>query len=182
MTIYSVKLSKFLSYVLRHAPDRYELELDENGYAPLEKVLNVLKGRFKYFKKEDLFELVKDDKKGRFEIAGKRIRATYGHSVDVKPASKSVAPPEVLYHGTSEENLKTILAEGLKPMDRRFVHLSLSMKDAYMVGLRHSQTPVILEIRARQANLDNIEFYREGKLFLAKYVPAEYIKVKPAGT
>jgi putative RNA 2'-phosphotransferase len=178
MTIYKTRLSKFLSYVLRHAPDRYELELDESGYAPLGEVLGILKERFKHFREEDLFELVKDDEKGRFEITGKRIRATYGHSVDVEPASESVVPPEVLYHGTSEEGLETILAEGLKPMGRRFVHLSLNERDAHMVGLRHSRTPVILEVMAVQADLDGIKFYKEGKLFLAKHVPAEYIKVK----
>jgi len=28
-----VKLSKFLSFVLRHHPEQYNLELDEEGYA-----------------------------------------------------------------------------------------------------------------------------------------------------
>ena len=30
-----IKLSKEVSYALRHAPWEYELELDENGFVPI---------------------------------------------------------------------------------------------------------------------------------------------------
>ena len=173
---YRIKLSKFLSYILRHNPDKYGLKLDKSGEANLEEVLVILKERFKDFKKEDLLRLVERDPKGRFDISKGKIRATYGHSIDVSPKSKSVTPPEVLYHGTSEESMERILTGGLKPMDRQYVHLSLDEKDAYAVGLRHSEKPVILKIMARKAFLSGIEFYREGNLFLVKSVPVEYIK------
>jgi putative RNA 2'-phosphotransferase len=32
-------------------------------------------------------------------------------------------PPVELYHGTAQRNVSTILAEGLRPMKRRHVHL-----------------------------------------------------------
>ncbi|MEA3489404.1 MAG: RNA 2'-phosphotransferase [Candidatus Omnitrophota bacterium] len=176
-----IKLSKFLSYILRHDPGSWDLELDGCGYAPLADVLRVLRKRFRKFKEEDLFELVKNEPKGRFEVSAKKIRATYGHSLEVRPGSESIIPPEVLYHGTSPEDLEKILAEGLKPMSRQFVHLSSNEKDAYMVGMRHAQTPVILEVMAKEAALKDIKFYREGKLFLAKNVPPEYIKAKKEG-
>ena len=67
MDPYKVKLSKFLSFILRHAPDQYGLTLDEYGYTSLDKVLDILKSRFKYFKKDDLSDLVNTDPKGRFE-------------------------------------------------------------------------------------------------------------------
>ena len=70
-----------MSYLLRHDPGKYSLELDENGFAKLEEVLSVLKTRFKKFQEDDLFKLLEEDPKGRFEISGKKIRATYGHSI-----------------------------------------------------------------------------------------------------
>ncbi|MFQ5952412.1 MAG: RNA 2'-phosphotransferase [Candidatus Omnitrophota bacterium] len=173
---YRIKLSKFLSYILRHDPGKYGLQLDKNGFTDLEKVLDVLRGRFKKFQKEDLLRLVESDPKGRFEISGERIRATYGHSVEVQPMSESVEPPEVLYHGTSEESMERIFADGIKPMDRQFVHLSLNEKDAYVVGSRHTEEPVILKIMARQASLDGLKFFKERNLFLVKEVPPVYIK------
>lgn len=35
----SEQLSKTVSYVLRHAPWEYEIELDDEGWAPLEQLL-----------------------------------------------------------------------------------------------------------------------------------------------
>jgi len=177
MGVYRIRLSKFLSFILRHSPDKYDLSIDKNGYAEVDSVINILKPRFKNFKKEDLFELVKDDPKGRFEISGSRIRATYGHSINVVPRSESVEPPEILYHGTSKESAGKIIEEGLSPMDRQFVHLSVNEQDAYAVGSRHTEEPVILRIMARKAASEGIVFYKEGKLFLAKYIPKGYISV-----
>ena len=178
MTDYRIKLSKFLSYILRHDPAKYDLELDEDGSVDLESVLGVLTNRFKNFKKEDLLRLIERDPKGRFEITSGRIRATYGHSIEVRPGSKSVTPPETLYHGTSGESMERILTEGLRPMDRQFVHLSVTKDDAYAVGLRHADKPVILMIMAKKAHSDGIEFFKGGNLFLVKEVPAVYIKVE----
>lgn len=47
MMVYSkarnlIELSGALSYVLRHAPWEYELELDDQGWAPVNDLLNSL--------------------------------------------------------------------------------------------------------------------------------------------
>ncbi|MGD2279371.1 MAG: RNA 2'-phosphotransferase [Candidatus Omnitrophota bacterium] len=178
MTEFRIRLSKFLSYVLRHDPGKYGLKLDKHGCADLEKVLSVLKERFKKFQKNDLTRLVERDPKGRFEISGNKIRATYGHSIEVQPVSEKITPPEVLYHGTSKESADEILKNGLKPMDRQFVHLSVNEDDAYSVGSRHTENPVILEIMAKEAFDDGVEFFKEGHLYLAKEIPAGYIKAE----
>jgi putative RNA 2'-phosphotransferase len=178
MNGYRIKLSKFLSYILRHDPDKYGLKLDKYGNAELDEVLGVLAQRFKDFKKADLCKLVERDPKGRFQITAGKIRATYGHSVQVQPKAKSVKPPEVLYHGTSKESVIRILTDGLEPMGRQFVHLSLNKDDAYAVGLRHDREPVILEIMAEQAYANGVKFFKEGNLYLVKSVPADYIKAR----
>ena len=45
-----IKISKFLSFILQHGPEKVGLELDSNGFADLYEVLKVLNGRFKNFK------------------------------------------------------------------------------------------------------------------------------------
>ena len=45
-----IKISKFLSFILRHGPNKVGLELDSNGFADLNEVLKVLNHRFKNFK------------------------------------------------------------------------------------------------------------------------------------
>ena len=166
-----------MSYILRHAPGKYSLQLDKNGYADLDKVLDVLSKRFRDFKKEDLFTLIENDSKDRFEVTAKGIRATYGHSVDVQPEQGDVEPPEILYHGTSKESADKIFHEGLKPMGRKFAHLSTDEKDAYEVGLRHAKEPIIVKIMAEKAGRDGIKFFKGGNLFLAEFIPAEYIEI-----
>lgn len=176
MDSHRIKLSKFLAYILRHAPGEYNLDLDKNGYADLDNVLEILSKRFRDFKKEDLSGLVENDPKGRFEIIDKKIRATYGHSVNVQPKGENVEPPEILYHGTSKENADIIFRDGLKPMGRKFAHLSTNEEDAHTIGLRHTRQPVILKIMAKKASQNGVKFFKEGNLFLTEFVPEEYIE------
>lgn len=169
------RLSKFLSYVLRHDPAKYGLQPDKYGFVSITEVLRVLRKRFRNFREGELFDLIPNDPKGRFEVAGRKIRATYGHSYDVIPSALEEAPPEVLYHGTSRGSAEIILREGLRPMDRKYVHLSINADDARAVGSRHDEDPVILRIMASEAALAGIKFYREANVFLVKYVPKEFI-------
>ena len=58
-------------------------------------------------------------------------------------------PPEVLYHGTVERFLASILVEGLKKGKRHHVHLSKDMDTARKVGARRGK-PVILLVNAKK--------------------------------
>jgi putative RNA 2'-phosphotransferase len=173
---FRIRLSKFLSFILRHDPSKYNLKLDKNGYAQVKDVLSVLKDRFSQFKEAELFSVIESDSKGRFELKDDKIRATYGHSIDVECPKENIIPPKVLYHGTSEGSAEVILREGLKPMQRRYVHLSESEEDARAVGLRHTFQPVILEIRAKEAHDQGLEFFKEKRVYLTKEIPASFIE------
>jgi putative RNA 2'-phosphotransferase len=88
------------------------------------------------------------------------------------------APPEVLYHGTSPEAARLIRAEGLRPMSRQYVHLSVDFVTAKQVGKRKTKQPVILTIQAKDAHERGVVFYRGNKLvWLADIVPPAYIDV-----
>ncbi|MBD3425972.1 MAG: RNA 2'-phosphotransferase [Candidatus Omnitrophica bacterium] len=176
-----IRISKFLSYVLRHDPGKYHLQPGKNGFVSLTEILNLLKKRHKGFTGEELLELVESDPKGRFEIKERRIRARYGHSYDVLPTGEQTDPPEALFHGTSRQNANKILASGLHPMGRKYVHLSLSSSDAYAVGNRHDPEPVVLRILSARAAEEGIKFYKAGSVFLVDHVPAEFIEESGEG-
>lgn len=122
------KLSKHLSYILRHHPEEADLELDRMGFTDLNELLRSLKRtKHSWAGKSDIEFLIENSDKERFEIRSEKIRALYGHSVDVE-ISDPTEPPSILYHGTSPRSLDSILEEGLKPMNRQYVHLSKSKK------------------------------------------------------
>ncbi|RSV39641.1 RNA 2'-phosphotransferase [Sphingomonas sp. ABOLD] len=141
------KLSKLLSYWLRHAPEAADLALDEAGWASVESVRAALarEGADPTL----LEQVVADSDKQRFELSpdGTRVRARQGHSISVDLDWPIATPPETLYHGTVERFLEAIFAEGLKPMARHHVHLSPDVETAARVGERRG-APVLLRIAA----------------------------------
>jgi len=68
-------------------------------------------------------------------------------------------PPEILYHGTTEEAYKQIQYEGLKPMSRNYVHLSIELATAQIVAARHHGAKVILKVNALEAWNAGIHFW-----------------------
>lgn len=171
-----VRISKFLSLILRHEAAKFGVALDEHGFADVESVLSVLQKSFPELTQNDLLDLAARDEKGRFEIVADKIRARYGHSVYVKPTAEPTEPPGILYHGTSRTAAQRILEQGLRPMRRRFVHLSRTIEEARKVGRRHSRDVVIFEIQALAARKAGIDFFIESNTYLAEYIPAVFLE------
>jgi len=126
-----------------------------------------------------LAEMISSSAKVRHEIDldGGRIRALYGHSIDGRVTTSSVAPPpEFLWHGTSPDSIGSIMIEGLRPMSRQDVHLSPDPATAKEVGRRRSTTPVLLRVRAGEAALTGLEFHRgNGLVWITTSVPPQFI-------
>ncbi len=177
-----IKLSKEISYALRHAPWEYELELDREGFVPIEQLINAINESGNYDRPitvSDLEHIIEISDKKRHEIQGDKIRALYGHSIPMHISKDVIVPLEVLYHGTTHKALNAILNDGLKPMCRQYVHLSIDTDTAVQVGKRRDDSPVILVIDAHKAYTDGISFYKgNDKVVLADYVSAQYIRVK----
>jgi putative RNA 2'-phosphotransferase len=161
-----VKLSKRLSYLLRHHPEQLNLELDAEGYTTI--TAEELAERMGV-QPELILRAVRTDPKGRFDVRDGRIRANYGHSVPVgrrmwtrrqpTPAGKL---PQRLYHGTAPRRLDSIMEEGLRPMGRQLVHLSTSPEAAARVGSRHCPQPAILEVDVPAALEGGVRMWRAG--------------------
>ena len=176
-----VELSKEISYALRHAPWEYELELDEQGFVPIAQLLHAL-NESNEFEREiiraDLEQIIATSEKKRHEIVGDKIRALYGHTIPQIIKKEPGIPPAVLYHGTTHRALPQILQDGLKPMQRQYVHLSIDVETATRVGKRRDPEPVILKIDTEAAQKAGIQFYiGNDKVWLCKEVPKECITV-----
>jgi len=177
-----IKLSKFLALILRHQPERFGLALDEEGWASLPEVMEILRGlpNFRWATRADVMRIVEEGTRGdkrRFQVEGSRIRARYGHSLAQPIRYEPCVPPPLLYHGTSPGALEAIRREGLQPMERQYVHLSPDTEMAIRVGDRHDDRPVVLTVRAADAHAAGITFYRaEETVYLAKRIPVEFLE------
>lgn len=119
------RLVSTMAFALRHDPARFDLQLDEEGWASFEDL--VLAIRFERYEWQDIDESVIKAviaEMDRFEIRNGKIRAVYGHSIELAKPPAIAAPPAVLYHGTSADNVPSILQHGILRMRRQFVHLS----------------------------------------------------------
>src|SRR3954447_10195974 len=105
-----IKLSKFLSLVLRHKPEEIGLTLDEHGWAEVDELIQLANHRGKHLTRALLERVVADNDKQRFAFSddGRRIRASQGHSVEVDLAPPLADPPALLYHGTATRFLESI--------------------------------------------------------------------------
>ena len=174
-------LSKTISHALRHSPEEYNLRLLEGGWILIEDLLNSISEKEPYWKGLNITiiqALINQSDKERHEINGEFIRAKYGHTTSVELNFSAVTPPQVLYHGTSRESAKRILIEGLKRMDRQYIHLSPQIEEAERVGKRKDSKPILLRVDAKLAYQNGVSFYKgNDKIWLSDEIPAEFIKM-----
>ena len=171
------RLSKFLSGLLRHFPDEYGLALSERGWVDRDEIDAVVTERYDWADEGGIEAVVETDPKGRFEYTGGRIRAAYGHSVDVSLADTDEPVPGTLYHGTAPSNVESILDDGLRPMGRQLVHLSASVADAREVGRRHANGPAVLVVDAGAMLDDGSRITKRGeRVYTTGTVPPQYLR------
>jgi putative RNA 2'-phosphotransferase len=177
-----VKLSKLMSYALRHNPGELGLTLDAEGWVKLADLVKAIsaRSRWRWVQEEHIREIVARSDKQRFEIKDSRIRARYGHSRAARPTYRPVEPPPILYHGTPRRNLRAIRRHGLKAMSRQYVHLSTTPEMAHQVGRRRDQNPAMLLIRAGEAHAAGVKFGTPSgdpdDIYLVEAVPPEFIE------
>lgn len=170
------KVSKFLSYVLRHNPKSINMKIDFQGWASVDELIRCATNHKLIITKELIEEVVTTNDKERFKLSDNRkmIRANQGHSLKINLGLESIQPPEVLYHGTASRFLESINNEGLKSGNRHHVHLSNQITTAIKVGQRHG-FPVVLKIEAARMYEDGFTFYcSENGVWLVDNVPSKY--------
>jgi putative RNA 2'-phosphotransferase len=178
------KISKFLSFVLRHEPEAVGITLDKEGWTDINLLMHAAAVTTKHinivFDRQLLALVVENNEKKRFEISsdGLRIRAVQGHSTEsVSRTLDEKEPPVMLYHGTAGQFIASIMQEGLKAGKRHHVHLSPSIETAIAVGSRHGKV-VVLEINTLDMHNHGYKFYQaENGVWLTDRVPVEFLHV-----
>lgn len=135
------RLSKAMAYQLRHYGPSNGISVDNTGFASMDELALSLK-----VDSSHLLAIAEHPGEPRFEVRDGRIRALYGHTLDVViEAGIKLGSPTSLYHGSSWSVLDRIVRDGVIPMERRMVHLTNVAEEAMAVGERKG-APVVLAI------------------------------------
>ncbi len=170
-----VKLSKRLSYILRHNPESVGIQLDEAGWVDVDVLLEALARHGLRVTPQELARVVAENDKQRFSLVDGRIRARQGHTVAVNLGLAARVPPDLLFHGTPERNVPSILRRGLVRGRRHHVHLSADRDTARAVGARRGR-PVVFTVAAGRMAADGYPFYlSDNGVWLTEHVPVAYL-------
>ncbi|KZK78372.1 RNA 2'-phosphotransferase [Pseudovibrio sp. W64] len=172
----AVAASKYLSFILRHKPEEIGLQLDPEGWANINELIERAKPQVE-LTFEMIEQVVIESDKQRFKLSDDKIhiRANQVHSVKVDLKLIPVTPPGVLYHGTAEQNWDSIMKQGLKAQSRHHVHLSQDRATAIKVGQRHGK-PIVLLIDSERMHHSGVQFYQsDNGVWLTDVVIPEFI-------
>ncbi|MGI0054885.1 MAG: RNA 2'-phosphotransferase [Thermoplasmata archaeon] len=180
-------LGRVLTGILRHFPDRYGLTMDAHGWVSLPQIVRAVSQRhrgYPWLRVHHLVAIAETDAKGRYEVRDDFVRATYGHTLDIQLDLPTENIPDALYYPVTEAEAAVVLEVGLKPSDRKKVHLSKTADDARAAGAVRTPQPVILEVDTKAARAAGLVIMRAGTtVYLVDVVPPEHLKraATPAG-
>ncbi|MEM1216724.1 MAG: RNA 2'-phosphotransferase [Bacteroidota bacterium] len=174
---YLKSLGKFISLVLRHKPEVIGIKLDSNGWADVDALIEGTMDKGREIDLPILEAMVASDEKQRytFNEDKTKIRANQGHSVKVDLGLEPVKPPKVLYHGTVDRFVGSIMLKGLEPRQRNHVHLSEDKTTAIDVGERRGDA-ILFKVFSGAMYRDGFHFYQSANgVWLTEHVPNKYL-------
>ncbi|UCE75268.1 MAG: RNA 2'-phosphotransferase [Methanomassiliicoccales archaeon] len=173
-------LGRLMAGVLRHFPERFGLEMDDHGWIDMREFTQAVQLRrrdFHWLRPHHIHAVIETDPKGRYQFKNGAIRATYGHSFEVDLELPSDNIPDMLFYPTTEEEVDILLETGIRPSDRKKVHLSRTFDDAEIAGKHRVETPIVLSVDAKKAIKDGVIIQKAGKtVFITDVIPSKYIK------
>jgi putative RNA 2'-phosphotransferase len=175
-------IARRLALVLRHAPEKFDLEMDINGWVDVKDIVRQFKKqggkRNHWLRPHHLSAIVETDPKGRNDIRGNTIRATYGHTVEIEIDLPTDNIPDALYYPCDPVETENLLEVGISPSGRSHVHLSASIKTAAEAGHVHFALPTILEVDTAQMIAAGETIWHAGiTVYLTDNTPAKYLSV-----
>ena len=124
-------IARRLALVLRHAPEKFDLEMDINGWIDIKDIIRQFKKsnerRYHWLRPHHFRAISETDAKGRYEVRGNVIRATYGHSVEIELDLPTDNIPPSLFYPCSPDETENLLEVGISPSGRSHVHLSATV-------------------------------------------------------
>ena len=172
-------LGRIMAGVLRHFPEKLGVTIDGHGWVDISEfveAVGVSRSGFQWLRDHHVEAIALTDPKGRYQVDGGMIRATYGHTIDVRLDDLPPAEIDEFYYPVTEEEIDIILEGGLNPIDRKNVHLSGSIEKAIEAGKVRTEVPLILRIDGKTAMKDGVKIYQAGKdVYITERIEAKYI-------
>jgi len=172
-------LGRIIAGLLRHFPEKLGVMIDGHGWVDISEfveAIGISRSGFHWLRNHHIEAIALTDPKGRYQIDGGMVRATYGHTIDVNLDDLPLADLDEFYYPVTEEEIDIILEGGLNPIDRKNVHLSGSIEKALEAGRVRTEEPLILKIDGKKAKKDGIKIYHAGKdVYITDSIDAKYI-------
>lgn len=165
-----VRLSKSLSYVLRHGASKMGLQMNSDGFVFVEELL--AHQQFRSFFLEDVERVVATNDKQRFKLCNHpedgrlQIRANQGHSVQVTDLELRAVGlddpdyPREAVHGSYMKHWPSIRSQGISRMNRTHIHLApgLPGEGGVISGMRQN-CDLAVYIDVAKAMSEGIQFF-----------------------
>ena len=180
------QFGRVMAGVLRHFPDRFDLEMDKQGWIEASEFIDAVKSQrrhFHYLETKHLQAVVETDPKGRYQLKNGRLRATYAHTLDLDLDLPTDKNPEHLYFACSKDDSIEYIEHGLYPGDRNMVHLSSTRLNALEAGRHIIGKPIVLLVDVRAAEEADCAIMKAGTtVYLVKELPGDFLKKLPDST
>ena len=174
-------LGRRMAGILRHFPEKFDLEMDLNGWVDVREMVEALSKRdrrMQWLLPHHIRAGSETCPKGRYDVRGDMVRATYAHTVEIELDLPTDNTPNLLYFPCSNEEIEHMLEHGIKPGDRKHVHLSKTVTAAANAGHVHHHRPTIIEIDCIQMEANGDTIYHAGTtVFLTEEVEARYCAI-----
>lgn len=177
-------LIRAVSKALKHQPELFGVQLDEDGWTSLTGLVEALQRHrtdWTNLSVETLATILTRFEPHRFTIDGSSIRAAYGHSIARRISFPAALPPEILFHATNEQCAWKIVDEGLRRVTaRQYVHLAPEKRFATRARKDRKCQPIVFVVRAREAHALGTAFYQTSTpmVWLADAVEARFIDIE----
>ena len=166
-----VKISKTMSWILRHGLNELGLKPDELGRIPLMILMEQEQMKNLGASREQILDIIKSNDKQRFRLdminGVEMVGANQGHSKEIgdkidndKLMEKITVPVDLCVHGTYSNVIDEIKKSGLKRMTRSHIHFASGYSDnKKIISGARTDTNVFIELDMTKAMEDGITFY-----------------------
>ncbi|MCB9678448.1 MAG: RNA 2'-phosphotransferase [Alphaproteobacteria bacterium] len=165
-----VRLSKTLSFLLRHKPEAGGLTLDPDGWTDLDAAARAAgKLMRRKIANEEVVQMLESARVKRFEIEDGKIRA----QVDRRQKRRST-PPDILYHACTASQIEKARGAGFLAAHGRPLFLSADEAQAWRVAHRmNTDAPQVLYVDTTRARRHGVRFFqnRRNGLYSAEKLP-----------
>jgi putative RNA 2'-phosphotransferase len=172
-------LSRIIAGALRHFPEKLGLLMDGHGYVEISSLIDAIgtsRSGFTWLRPHHVKALVETDPRGRYQIDGGMIRAKYGHSINIDLTDLPLSENDEFFYPVTEEESDIVIESGIKPIDRKKVHLSTSLKKAVEAGRVRTDVPLVLRVDGVEIRKDDVEIYQAtDDVCVTEYVDPKYI-------